>query len=182
MESSNPAERTASTFQEASDVRPATREDKRAIFTAAKQLATRMYSHLRADVAKISEIIDTAIRDSRHYARVVGPAGDPTACLIAITAPLFWAQRNASHIVLWHSEVAGQGGSLLQDYSAWVLQNSRSIRVAGWQPDVPLHAGLARKLESHGFTARGGAFLLYTREQRQPLAEQARRKPHGISK
>lgn len=63
---------------------------------------------------------------------------------------------------------------LLRDYKNWVL-SQRNIRVAGYQSDHFLKTfHRTYKLFEHiGFEQRGGAYLLYTRDERKTLIAQA---------
>jgi hypothetical protein len=173
--------KTVSTSQGRSNARKVIGPDKNWIMQRAKRLAHDYYPELKADVSKIAEIVEEARRDSKHYAKVIGPEGEPRAVLIAITAPLYWAQRNASHIVFWYSERPGEGWKLLTDYKSWVVANSRTIRVAGLQMDVGIGRA-SHLLRLGGFELRGGAHLIYTKNERSPLMQQAKEVANGFSK
>jgi len=124
----------------------------------------------------MADILREARQDNKHYARVIGPEGEPRAVLIAMTAPGYWSQRHASHIVFWYSEQPGAGYKLLKAYRSWVLENARTIRVAGLQMTAPMWAAKMILIKA-GFNQHG---MMYTRSERKPLLEQAKEE-NGVS-
>lgn len=151
--------------------------DHRWIFELAKQSAAEFHPQLRPDVGKILELVKEAIGDPKHYCRVARCAGEPRGLLVAFTAPCLWAQRTASHIVLWRAGLPGAGAALLRDYRRWVLQQP-NLRVAGWHPDCQLGESVGYRvgwlMERVGFKRYSGAYLMYPREVRSGLFEQSR--------
>lgn len=152
-------------------------EDHRWIFEVAKQSAAEFHPQLRPDVDKMLGLVKEAIGDPKHYCRIAKFEGEPRGILIAFTAPCLWAQRAASHIVLWRSGLAGAGAALLRDYRKWVL-TQQNLRVAGWQSDCDLDEDVGYRLgwllERVGFKRHCGAYLMYPREVRNGLFVQSR--------
>lgn len=147
-------------------------EDHRWIFEIAKISAAQLHPQLKPDVGKILELVKEAIGSPKHYCRLVrGEQWFTTDVLIAFTAPCLWAQRTASHIVLWRG--TGAGATLLRDYRRWVLEQP-NLRVAGLAVDCEIDTRTGALLERVGFHRRGGAYLMYPKEVRNGLFEQSR--------
>jgi hypothetical protein len=149
--------------------------EHRWIFELAKQSAQEFHPQLRPDIGKILELVKEAIGDPKHYCRVARFAGEPRGLLVAFTAPCLWAQRTASHIVLWRAGLPGAGAALLRDYRRWVLEQP-NLRVAGWSPDcaVPDGGRISWLMQRAGFKRTHGAYLMYPREVRNGLFVQSR--------
>lgn len=153
--------------------------EHRWIFELAKQSAEEFHPQLRPDTGKMLALVKEAIADPKHYCRVARVAGEPRGLLVAFTAPCLWAQRTASHIVLWRAGLAGAGAALLRDYRKWVLEQP-NLRVAGWQQDCRLDVDTEVRvgwlMERVGFRRHGGAHVMYPREVRNGLFEQSRQR------
>jgi hypothetical protein len=148
--------------------------EHRWIFELAKQSAQEFHPQLRPDIGKILELVKEAIGDPKHYCRVARFAGEPRGLLVAFTAPCLWAQRTASHIVLWRAGLPGAGAALLRDYRRWVLEQP-NLRVAGLTIDCEVDTPTVyRLMERVGFHRKGGAYVMYPREVRNGLFVQSR--------
>jgi hypothetical protein len=147
--------------------------EHRWIFELAKQSAQEFHPQLRPDIGKILELVKEAIGDPKHYCRVARSAGEPRGLLVAFTAPCLWAQRAASHIVLWRSGLPGAGVALLRDYRRWVLEQP-NLRVAGMAIDSETDFRVPLLMSRVGFQKRGSARVMYPREVRSGLFEQSR--------
>ena len=142
-------------------IRPATLFDVDAIFGIAVH-ETRQYEGLLPDADKIRKGIIQSISSANHFAWVTADSQDrPCGALIALTSENLWAQRKNCLIVMWVSDLPGEGRRLLKAFKKWV-RTRRAIRVAGFVPDsdhIDRRAFLLA--ERMGFSRCGGAYLLY---------------------
>lgn len=142
-------------------IRLALQSDKHALFELARGLAAQYYPELQPDISKINEVLTEILHNKSHFALVSCSRDEaPTGALLALTGENLWAQRKYSATLVWASKVPGDGRRMLQAYREWIQEN-RSIRVAGFQPDCIVDARAAKLLSRHGFNQRGGAHLLF---------------------
>lgn len=123
--------------------------------------ARNFYPELREDVARMSNALREAISDPAHFAWLaIDRAGVVKGALLALTNDNLWAQRKHSQIVLWYSDLPGEGLRLLLRYRKWV-ESQRAIRFAGLAPGVPVSPGIFKIAEAAGFKAASEARLFY---------------------
>lgn len=140
-------------------IRQATLQDHRAIFALARAQAKATYPELKEDVARMSNALREVLSNSTHFAWVAED-GEVKGALLALTNDNLWAQRKHSQIVLWHSDLPGEGLRLLLQYRKWV-ESQRAIRFAGLAPGAPVSPDVFRVAEAAGFKAASEARLFY---------------------
>lgn len=142
-------------------IRKAKDSDKSELFAAAKSYAKTLYPQRHLDVERLHALIRELVGNPSHYARVIEDENQEVkGALLALTNDHVWAQRKQSHVLLWFSEIKGEGSKLLQDYVQWV-KGQRAVKVAGLQPDFPISERAVKIAEQSGFKQYGGAYLLY---------------------
>ena len=145
------------------NIRPATMQDKIAIFQLALEQAGR-YPALRPDHDRMKNQITLAISSPQHFCWVVENIHHRVAgVLLAMGGSNLWAQRQFCAVNLWVSKLPMGGARLLRHFRNWVLGRP-AIRVAGIAPDLDVDPRVWKLAERIGFKKQGGAYLLYTRE------------------
>ena len=148
------------------EIRKLASRDRAVVALFAREHAKALYPALRMDVDKIASIVRETSQSDKHYARVAVTDGNVVCgTLVGVTGDNLWAQRKYCGVVLWYAVVPGVGAALLRDFKTWVLAQ-RSLRVAGFQVDCDVDARAWKLAERIGFKRHGGAYLLYTREER----------------
>jgi len=142
-------------------IRPATLMDVEAIFSEAI-FQQRIYENLKPNQEKIRKGIIEAISTAKHFVWVsVNKQNQPRGVLIGLTSENLWAQRQNCNIVMWVSDIPGDGVKLLRQFREWI-RSRRAIKVAGFAPDTNTIDPRVWKLaEMMGFERHGGAYLLY---------------------
>lgn len=142
-------------------IRPATLIDVESIFGLAVH-EVRKYEKLRPSAEKIRKGIIEAISTARHFVWVCVDTQDrPNGVLIGLTGDNLWAQRQNCNIVLWVSDIPGEGVKLLRQFRNWI-QSRRAIKIAGFAPDTDdIDPRVWKLVQKMGFKRYGGAYLLY---------------------
>mgnify|MGYP000856098449 CR=1 FL=1 len=142
-------------------IRKATFKDKHAIFEIACEQARRKHPELKADVARMTGAVSAVVQDPAHFAWVAVDADDKVkGALVAVTCDNLWAQRKHSQILLWQSDLPGEGLRLLIQYRKWV-EAQRALRFAGLAPGTEVDAAVWKIAERAGFKAASEARILY---------------------
>lgn len=127
-------------------------------------LASEYYPELIMDIDKAHQIVHDFVGDETHYAFVCGEPGTPTAALLARRNAGVWCTKPTAAVMLWYSEVPGEGASLLRHFRDWVKEDGRII-MAGWCEDYVIRVHEAYRIQQIasrvGFQRRGGAFLYF---------------------
>lgn len=141
-------------------IRPATRDDFEALF----ELVLKNCAHypLRPDEEKIESGLKEMIDQGRHFAMVAERGGKIEGALLAMTHSNLWAQRANCGVLLWVSEIPGDGAAMLRRFKKWVYGRRTAVRVAGFTPDIETDHRVWKLVERVGFKRYGGAYLLYT--------------------
>ena len=145
-------------------IRPATLQDRQAIFTLALE-QSKLYPMLKPDRSKMQELIIDSISAAKHFCWVAEREGKVGGVLVGLSGNNLWAQRQFCSITLWTSKIPGEGMALLRAFKKWVISRP-VIRVAGIAPDVDLDLRIWMLMKRVGFNQQGGAFLLYNRGYR----------------
>ena len=127
--------------------------------------AATMYPEFIPDIEKIHWLIRSVTNDREtHYARVVGPIGEPKAAILTRTENNLWAMRKNAPILLWYSEIPGAGAMLLRGFRDW-LKDQKHIVMSGFSADWVMMDDRPLKLaERIGFQKRGeGAYAFFPR-------------------
>jgi hypothetical protein len=135
------------------------------LINKAQVYAATMYPEMIPDVAKIHWLVRSATTESdTHYARVVGPVGEPKAALLARVENNLWAMKKHASLLLWYSELPGAGAVLLREFRDW-LHTQKHIVVAGFTADwVSVDDRPLMLAERVGFKRRGdGGFAYFPR-------------------
>lgn len=142
-------------------IRPAILADLEAIVAIAMS-ETQRYPQLKADKEKIRRGVINAISSASHFCWVSEDTrGAVRGVLLALTGNNLWAQRNHSNIVVWTTEVVGDGAKLLRQFREWI-RSRRAVRVAGMSPDLNgIDPRVWKLAERMGFERHGGAYVLY---------------------
>jgi hypothetical protein len=127
----------------------------------ADALAATLYPELISDIDRQNDLLLKAKSDSSWYAKVVGPAGAPTAALVAKTGDNVWATRRHAAIMILYGE-RGQGSRLLSDFKEWV-SGQKSIILAGWSDDFGVDAKTRNMFLKRGFIKRGAMYVYFPR-------------------
>lgn len=137
--------------------------DHPAIRIRGEALAARMYPELIPDVAKEVELLKE-LGIQPNYARVVGPIGEPKAALLARVVHNAWATKKCAVVMLWYSDIPGQGLALLRDFRRWVKDHPQIV-LAGfssdWWSGISEHYAVESIARRVGFAPRGGSSLFY---------------------
>lgn len=141
-------------------IRPATDKDYDALYDVLEKFCA-LYP-LRPDHERMGSLLTEAIAEGRHFSMVVEQDEELRGALLAYSGRNFWAQRNFCNVVLWYSELPGEGRELLRRFKKWALGRRTSIRVAGFTPDIDVDPRAWLLAERVGFARHGGAYLLYT--------------------
>ena len=142
-------------------IRKATFKDKHAIFEIACEQARRKHPELKADVARMTGAVAAVVQDPAHFAWVAVDTEDKVkGALVAVTCDNLWAQRKHSQILLWQSDLPGEGLRLLIQYRKWV-EAQRALRFAGLAPGTEVDATVWKIAERAGFKAASEARILY---------------------
>jgi hypothetical protein len=127
----------------------------------AETLAAAMYPELIPDIAKTHGLLEECYRNHmKHYARVVGPKGEPKAVLIAMVRDNMWATKRHATVVCWWSDIPGAGVLLLRDFKKWV-QEQNGIVLAGFNDDCDLPLVARMVAMRTGFERRGGGYMYF---------------------
>lgn len=144
-------------------IRPLTTADCPAVRVRAETLAASMYPELIADLQKTHLLLREMVGTTKHYARVVGPVGDPQACLIARVQDNTWAMKRSAAMLLWYSDKPGAGAALLRDFKGFVLADHQIV-LAGLTSDWHGDNRPCMLAERIGFKHRGeGTYVLFPR-------------------
>jgi len=144
------------------NIRPATLQDKTAIYQLALEQSQR-YLALRPDHDKIKGQISLAISSAQHFCWVVENIHHRVCgVLLAMGGDNLWAQRQFCAVNLWVSKKPGGGAALLRCFRNWVMGRP-AIRVAGIMPDLDVDPRAWDLAQRIGFKKQGGGYLLYTR-------------------
>lgn len=143
-------------------IRPATLGDVNAILSIAEREVLDKYPCLKKDSDKMRHVIVETISSAKHFCWVsCGKSGKPTGVIVGAVSQNMWAQRQCCNIVIWVTEVRGDGVRLLNQLKEWVTTR-RAIKVVGFAPDTDDIDSRVWKLASMlGFKRYGGAYLLY---------------------
>lgn len=139
-------------------IRPAVMEDREDLRKIGEHLV-ELYP-MRPDREKIEVVLDVVIQGSQHFAMVVEEDGKIQGMLIALTSPNLWAQRSNCAVLVWGSNIPGQGAALLRRFKKW-LKGRRGIRVAGFTPDLDTDPRVWDLVQRIGFEQHGGSYLIY---------------------
>ena len=136
--------------------------DSPLVRTTLQTLAARMYPELISDIEKVHWLIRDAVSSTKHYAKCVGPVGEPKAVLIARVQNNTWALKKSATVLLWYSEIPGAGAKLLRDFREWV-KTDHHIVMAGLSCDWCLTDDrVLAMVERCGFKERGrGSFVFF---------------------
>jgi len=141
-------------------IRPATLYDVDVIFSIALS-ETRNYPELLPDRDKIRKGIIQAISAAKHFCWVSENSKGVVGVIIGLTSENLWAQRKNCLVVLWTSEIVGDGVKLLKVFKMWV-QARRAIRVFGFVVDTDnIDQRVWKLVEYLGFKRYGGTYLMY---------------------
>jgi len=129
------------------------------------KLAATLYPELISDIDKVHWLVRDFATGGGHYARVVGPEGEPRAVLLARVGNNEWAVKKHARIVMWYSEIPGAGIALLRDFRRWVDSEKSQIVLAGFTADwVALDDRPVKLAERAGFKLRGeGGYFYFPR-------------------
>ena len=142
-------------------IRPATLADMDSLFGIAVY-EVRKYERLRLDVEKIKRGLRHVISSAKHFCWVCVDSQDrPNGVIVGIVNDNLWAQRQSCNIVLWVSDIPGDGVKLLRQLRDWI-RSRRAIKVVGFAPDTDdIDPRVWQLAEMMGFKRYGGAYLLY---------------------
>lgn len=115
---------------------------------------------LRPDRDRMRVVLIELISAPSHFAWICTEHDVVRGVLLAMVSDNLWAQRRHANILLWWSERAGKGVSLVRTFKRW-LKDRRGIRVAGFSPDEDLGERTLQLMELLGFNRRGGSYLLF---------------------
>lgn len=141
-------------------IRPLTTADCPQVRVRAETLAASMYPELIADLQKTHLLLREMVGTTKHYARVVGPAGEPQAALIARVQDNTWAMKRSAAMLLWYSDKPGAGLQLLQDFKLWVKEDDRIV-LAGMTADWFGETSAVDVAKAMGFKQRGTGTYVY---------------------
>jgi hypothetical protein len=125
-------------------------------------LAAAMYPELIADIDKMHWLVRDFATCQTHYARVVGPVGEPRAVLLARVDQNVWAMKKHATVLFWYSEIPGAGAALLRDFRRWVDAQKQHVVLAGFHADWVMIDGRPLELAARiGFKHRGDGGYMY---------------------
>lgn len=129
-------------------------------------LAAQYYPELILDIDKSHKLVHDFVGDESHYAFVCGKVGEPTAALLARRNAGVWCTKSSAMVMLWYSDVPGQGAALLRHFRDWVKEDGRIV-MAGWSEDYHMPTDtrlLIKELAANiGFTRRAGSLIYFPR-------------------
>lgn len=142
-------------------IRPATLADIDSIFGIAIY-EVRKYENLRPDVDKMKNVIRHVISSAKHFCWVCTDSQNrANGVIVGLVNNNLWAQRQSCNIVLWVSDIPGEGVKLLRALRDWI-QSRRAVKVVGFAPDLDdIDPRVWKLAEMMGFKRYGGAYLLY---------------------
>lgn len=133
-----------------------------AVRVKADELAARCYPGLTGDIDSMHALLREFATSSSHYARVIGPIGEPRAALLAQTGKNVWAMRSPAAAILWYSDLPGAGAALLRDFRRWAQEHRKRVVVAGFTADWLMADERALKLADRiGFKQHGPGGYVY---------------------
>lgn len=143
-------------------IRPATLADLETVLGIAEAEAAIRYPRLKSDTGKMRKVLIQIISSAKHFCWVSVTRDDAvTGAIVAITNENLWAQRQSSNVIMWVSDIPGDGMKLLRALRGWITDR-RAVKVVGFAPDTndvdPRVWNLAERL---GFKRYGGAYLFY---------------------
>ena len=143
--------------------------DSPMVRTTMQTMAATMYPELIPDIEKVHWLIRDATSSDKHYARVVGPVGEPKAVLVARVQQNMWAAKKSATVLLWYSEQPGAGAALMRDFMKWVVKDPQIV-MAGLTIDwCGADWRVVRMLEHIGFVDRGGSLVYFPRGRKDGL-------------
>lgn len=123
-----------------------------------------MYPELIADIEKTHLLLREMVGTTKHYARVVGPVGEPQACLIARVQENCWAMKRSAAMLLWYSDKADYGLKLLRDFREFVKADHYIVEAGmtvDWNGSCEAAVEVADRV---GFKQRGfGTYVYFPR-------------------
>ncbi len=127
----------------------------------AVKIAASLYPELISDIDKVHWLVRD-FATGGHYARVIGPLGEPRAVLLARVGNNEWAMKKHARIVMWYSEIPGAGATLLRDFRRWVDGEKSQVILAGFNADWVTLDDRPLKLAARvGFKLRGDGGYYY---------------------
>jgi len=143
--------------------------DSPMVRTTMQTMAATMYPELIPDIEKVHWLIRDATSSDKHYARVVGPVGEPKAVLVARVQQNMWAAKKSATVLLWYSKQPGAGAALMRDFKKWVAKDPQVV-MAGLSMDWHGKKNeIACLLVRMGFTDRGGSLVYFPRGDKSGL-------------
>lgn len=142
-------------------IRPATLSDVNSIMALAQSEMWR-YPQLKANPTNMRRILVNAVSSAKHFCWVSEDKNGVVAgTIVGLVGDNLWAQRQHCHVVLWVSNVVGDGVKLLRQAKKWVSER-RVIRILGFAPDTnEINPRVWALIEKMGFARHGGAYLIY---------------------
>lgn len=133
-------------------------DDRDVVLKLAKEQAKRY--PLRVDEKKMLQLFREGVSSAQNFVWVAENDGRVGGVLAAFTGENLWAQRRNCSILLWVSEIPGDGAALLRAFRDWIVPR-RGVKVAGMSPDLDIDKRALRLAERVGFKKNGGAYLIY---------------------
>ena len=132
-------------------IREAKLDDIDGIIEVIKKLVGR-YPSLRPDWKKIRTHLTEAISSSKHKVLVSIKGEEITGAFVALTAETFWAERQTASIIMFYSEIPGDGMAMLRNFFKWA-DGRRAIKHIEMNVDMAIDSRIGLLLNRLGMSA-----------------------------
>jgi hypothetical protein len=143
--------------------RKATLADIPELVQVALGYAKEAHPELIPDVEKMRRVAVECVSAAANYAWVAYSVDRKkiVGAIVALVHDALWAERKIANVLLWYSQTADAGRTLMRQLLTWV-SSRRGIRFVGVSPMKDWDVRISRLLERRlGFQSRGGSFVWF---------------------